>query len=225
MTKDEMVLAVQEMIGDTNSVYATSSTVLRYLNWAQKQIAEKTECLQKKVTITSLDADGGALLPVDFFRPIVVKWAGQNLYEVFQDQIRISGMVDAPQSNTQAVGYCVFPYFQTSATVRNPRMEFYPQQTGSQTGLNIEVWYTAYPTDLSGGTDVSGLPEFMHEIAVMYAVRKFKLQEDDYQAARELQTEIDRMMSEAMFLVHAGSYTSFSSVRDPEAGARIFWDW
>lgn len=224
MLKSEMISAVKGLAGDENQVLWSDTQILRYLNWAQKQLAEKTECLQKKITITSLDSDGGVLLPTDFFRVLNVKYTGQNLYEVQQDTIRSQGMIDEP-STQQPVGYCVFPYFQTSATVRNPRMEFFPQQTGSQTGLSIEVWYIAHPLDLSADTDVSGLPEFMHEIAVMYAVKRCKQQEDDFQAAREFQTEIDRMLADAMFTMHAGNYTSFGSVRDPEEFYRNYFDW
>lgn len=210
----EMRALVHSLSGDENFVVFTPAQVGTFLNNAARTIAVQTEILTKTVTFTSLDADGGVVLPVDWIKPVWIRWAGTQLFEVNLDMIRVEGYLEEPAVG-QPSGYVQLLSRQTSATVHNSRLEFWPQQTGSQSGLDIDCEYIAFPTVMTADSDICGLPDILHEPVCLMALKRCKQMENDFQAAEMIQAEINALLSQATTL-YRGTAHSYASIRSSE---------
>lgn len=211
-----MQTMVQDLAGDANQVQFTLTQIQRYLNLAQREIAQRTESVLREATITSLDSSGLAAVPADFIRPVNLRWAGKFLTPMDRDYLQPVGESLVASPNTAPDAFWIDGTLQTSATARAKRIHFYPHQVGSLSGLNIQMLYVAYPLDLSAGTDVSGLPEELHEIVVYRALAHCKVQEGDYQGAAFIMKDVENRIAMSTWTHGPATYDSYGAVRSGE---------
>jgi len=195
---------VESFIGDLSNVLFTQTDMLRYINYGIGEIARQTRSLQATLigtsaTLSSLDQYGGILLPADFVAELDVYYgqgtASQRLVRLPMDSF--SGEIMQPTA-AQPSGYTITDYVVTAPGQR--MMLLYPALTPGLTGQYYRINYVSMPAALVGDSDVIPTPPIFDEILVMYAVRRCKMQENDYQAAdyykREIEERLKLMASE-----------------------------
>lgn len=221
MLFSDMRQMVKDLAGDQDQVQFTNTQINRNLNQAQRIIAYKTECVEKRASFTQLDNvagtfSGGVTLGTDFIRPRIVRFDGQILTEVSQD-VLYPELTSVELVSTLPYGYYLTQTLPTSATARSRRMEFLPSQTLGRLGVNVEMLYIGTPNDMTADSDVSGLPELLHDAVVMTAFARTKLQENDYQGYQFImQNEVTPMIAEAMYILGPSTANSFGEIRDAQ---------
>lgn len=211
-----MQTMVQDLSGDANEVQFTLAQIQRYLNMAQREIAQRTESVLREASITTTDANGFSAVPADFLRPVSLRWNGRFLTPVDRDYVEAIGESLTVVAGAEPEAYWIDGIVQTSATARAKRIHYYPHQAANQSGLNIQFFYVAYPLDLSNANDVSGLPEELHEIVVYRALAHCKVQEGDYQGAQFIMQDVNSRIALSTWTHGPATYDSYGAVRNGE---------
>lgn len=220
MMLSELRTAVQSLVGDLDGILFTTADIDRYLNWAQAEICRRSRVIQKQVTglqtLTSFDTYGGLLLPTDFLIEKEVYYGSPlvRLGRIAYDTYYIDQPTTTPSTATPTV-YTVTDYL-TGSQNNQRHMLFYPYMTPGLTNQNVRVSYIAKPAALVVTTDVPNLPDQWHELIVLMAVRRCKVQEDDWQAAGNLQQEIERYYKELLSELQGDSALVSYQIRDEQ---------
>lgn len=174
----DMSTTVQQLIGDETESQFKLAQIRRYLNMGQRYASSELECIEKEYTNSGNLATYGNIgtfpLPSDFIRARTVI-LNNNALSYLQNFPRNELPLQAGQSGTVATHY----YILNAASV-GKQMAFYPSLPGGQ-AVSLTLLYTAYAADMVNPTDISALPETTHELIIMYALARCKLQENDYE--------------------------------------------
>jgi len=194
-TLGDIKAAVRAFSGDTNSVLFLDADLLRYTNYALKDIARTTRCLQGLLASTSgtLSAGeqyGGVLLPTDFLVDMDVWWGlpavrlGRLPYVSFTGEFQQAAA-------SQPTMYTISDHLVANGQrILSP----YPWQPVGTTGQNYRIYYVSEHPAVAADGDTIKFPESLTEAIAFYVLRRCKIQEDDWQAAQALQSEIERVV-------------------------------
>lgn len=178
MNFGDMVLTVQQLIGDETDSQFKSAQIKRFLNMGQRYLAAELECIEKTYTNAGSLGTYGNIgtfpLPTDFIRARYVNVNGYSL-EFLQNYPTNELPIQNAQASTVPTHYYIL-----NASNGAKQMAFYPSLPGG-TAATLTMHYTGYPADMVNNADISALPETGHELIVMYALARCKLQENDYE--------------------------------------------
>lgn len=208
-----MRTAVAALAGDETFAQFTAAQINIYINWGQAEVARRLELLQEVQTTTSLDSgslSGGIVLPVNFDQELFVFWSGFKLsrmdYATYFD-----GFSPGQLGNDQPSYYTIQNAGLTTGT---RRMLFYPYQNFARTGLGIQVVYQGLPADLTADGDNCMLPVPCHEVVVLYALARCKMQENDMQGYQMIMRDVDMRSMALSSLLEESDAFSYAVVRN-----------
>lgn len=218
---------VKSYTGDLQSILFTDADMLRYINAGVTEFARKTRCLRSSVTssdatLNSTDLYGGVVLPSTFLVELDVYW-GSPAARLARLPMSIFSQTEQQTTTGQPSAYVIGGYTAGSA---NQRVLYpYPWMTPGATGQSYRVNYVYLPPASTADSDTIPLPSTLDEALTLYAVRRCKIQEDDYQSAAMLKNEIDdtlvRFMAE---LSDHGDLEPFQ-IQDETTQAYSLWEW
>lgn len=194
----DMRTEVWQLIGDEVGVQFKAAQVNRYLNAAQKYVAGELEIYQSTLTTLTPSPDtnykvGGFLLPETVIRPLRVMWlSGATYVEVpWLQRFPYNEEFSQPAATYSGIpdNYYITNNLLSNLSTLGRRIEFYPSVSPTYTIPGIHIVYSAYPPDMAADGDISPLPTALHEIIVMYALSRCKMQENDYEGAQFIMKE------------------------------------
>jgi hypothetical protein len=218
MNLTQMQTSVAALAGDESNVQFTLTQIAQYLNWGTDEIERRLEILQKQQIFTVLDSVdnvGGVALPADFDQELHVFWNEIPLSRI--DYADYYSDWTGQTANDNASYYSVTGW-NSVATAR--RMVFYPYQPMGRTGISVRVIYQCISADLVGPTDIPLLPEVTHEVIVLYALARCKLQENDYAGYTMINKDIENRLLMLATLTDEASAFSYPTVRS-EVGSVV----
>lgn len=211
MNLTQMISAVSALAGDESQVQFTPTQITQYINWGIDEIARRLENLQKQVTFTTLDSVdtvGGVALPLDFDQELFVFWNEIPLSRM--DYGHYYADWQGQTDNGNATYYTVTGL---NSVVNARRMVFYPYQAMGRTGISVRVIYQCFSPDLVLTTDTPALPEITHEVIVLYALSRCKLQENDYSGYTMVNKDVDARLMQLSTLMDEANGFSYPVVR------------
>jgi hypothetical protein len=211
MNLTQMITSVSALAGDESQVQFTPAQITQYLNWAIGEISRRLESLQKQTTFTTLDSIdnvGGVALPADFKQELFVFWNEIPLTRFDYGHYYADWSGQTGGSNP--THYTVTGW---NSVALARRMVFYPYQTMGRTGVSIRVVYQYLSPDLALATDTPALPEITHEVLVLYALARCKLQENDYAAYSLIKKDVDFKLMELTSLMDEADGFSYPTIR------------
>jgi len=224
----ELRTAVQAMTGDLDGVLFTVADIDRYLNMAQTEICRRARILQKNIsgaqTLSSFDTYGGLLLPTDFLIEKEVYYGNPlvRLGKLPYDSFWIDQPTTTPSTATPT-SYVVTDYL-TGSQNNQRHMLFYPFMTPGLTNQFVRVGYIAKPAVLTSPTDIPNLPDQWHELIILMATRRCKIQEDDWQAATSLAGEAEKYYTLLLSEFQDDSDLVNYQIRDEQTTFYPIWD-
>jgi hypothetical protein len=211
MNLTQMITSVSALAGDESQVQFTPAQITQYINWGIDEISRRLENLQKQVTFTTLDSVdtvGGVAMPADFDQELHVFWNEIPLTRMdYADYY--SGWSGQTDSGNAAF-YSVTGYNSVSLA---RRMVFYPYQAMGRTGVFVRVIYQYLSPDLVVSTDTPVLPEITHEVVVLYALARCKMQENDYQGYQMINKDVDYKIMQLSSMMDEANGFSYPVVR------------
>ena len=175
------------------------------------------ENLQKQVTFTTLDSVdnvGGVALPADFDQELHVFWNEIPLSRM--DYAHYYSGWSGQTDSSNATYYTVTGYGSSGR-----RMLFYPYQAMGRTGVNVRIIYQYLSTDMVLSSDTPALPDITHEVVVLYALARCKLQENDYQGYQTINRDVDGRLMQLSSLMDEADGFSYPTIRsETEAVSR-----
>jgi hypothetical protein len=222
----EMRTGVQSLSGDLSGVLFTNTDVNRYINQGVNEIVKRTRCLQKatvvsNATLISGDVYGGVLLPADFVIELDVYYGTvaapvrlmrMNLAQFNADTVQTGG-------GTPTM-YSIGNY---DATTGQRVMYFYPWMTPGLVNQSYIIRYVPDPPLLVGDSDVVPTPQMLDEVLMFFALRRCKIQENDFQSASALQGEIDQKLNEFQYFMNDhGELANFQLPEESVATYSVF---
>lgn len=217
MTRDELVATVQSLVGDTAGAEFDTTTITRFLNLAQQDIARQTEFLLKKIVSTTITATTSVLpqsyaLPTDFLQISRVLWDTQPLYPIDSDEVK--------KFTDVAAGTPFAYYLWGGAYIR-----FYPEST-AVTGLNLVLEYVCKPAAFTSGTTQSGFPDHFDQVLIDFAVSRVKFIQEDNDGYSTMKQSYSTGLAEAKSERNLREWEEFGQIRDcdPDLNQRSL-DW
>lgn len=213
---------VSALAGDESNVQFSATQIYQYLSWGQQEICRRLELCQEPVSFTALDAGapGGVALPSDFSQELHVFWGGSRLSRM--DYASFYNDYAGTTSTDNAAAYTVGGY-SAVAPVGVRKMLFWPYQTASRTGLNIEVIYTSVPNDITIANGIV-LPTVCHEALCLYALARCKLQENDYPAYQLINKDVYAKLLEMTSLMNEADGFSYPVIRSETSAGSVTLD-
>lgn len=211
MNLGQMETMVQRLVGDSDQSQFLLTDIDQYINWAMRDIGRKLDLFVKTTTFAAFDAGplaGGIILPVDFGRVLTVYV--NSVKQTPMPRGKLWNDTSISLGTGTPVYYAIHPY---EATSKSRRMVFYPYQNLNGTA-SISLTYVARAADMSVAGTECPLPDDLHEIVVLMAVYKCKIQENDLQAAGFIQKDIDDRMAWSAYNVNQVEENEYSFIND-----------
>jgi hypothetical protein len=218
----EIKTGVRSYTGDLDGVLFTDADILRYINAGIGEIVKRTRCLQTATIVTgatliATDMYGGVQLPADFLIELDVYY-GPVASATRLGRLNFNKFAsDTIETGTGApTMYAIGNYDATGRRI----LYFYPWMTPGLTNQSYIVRYIPAPVKLTVDGDTVPTPGGLDEVLTMYAVRRCKIQESDFQAAQFLQGEIDQKVNE--FTSFLNDHGELSNFQLPEETAQFY---
>lgn len=208
----QMRTACAALTGDETFSQFTAAQVNVYLNWGQQEVARRLELLQQVQVATALDSgtlSGGLVLSINFDQEMFVLWSNFKLTRM--DYASYLEGFSPGQLGADQPSYYTIQNADSTTGLR--RMLFFPYQNFARTGLSIQVVYQGLPADMSIDGDNCFLPLPCHEVVVLYAVARCKMQENDMQGYQMVMRDVDMRCMSLATLVEESDAFSYSVIR------------
>ena len=161
MELSELLTEVRSYIAEPEAGFITDTEITRWLNLAQYDVVNKTECLESKITLSETGSEFA--LPSDCLKVKWVLYNGDRLtYIPFTEYLNVSSRTD-----TGVVSHY---------TLRRHNLYLC---YASDTANEITVYYVEIPDELSASDDIPFNEEDrlvpFHNLLVLYAAYRAKL--------------------------------------------------
>ena len=173
MELSELITEVRSYIAEPEAGFITDTEITRWLNLAQYDVVNKTQCLQNSADIT--ESSGSFSLSSDAVRVKWVVYDGDKLtYMPFVEYLNVDSRTDVGVVSHYAVkGNKIFTCYATSS------------------GATITVYYDEIPDELSASDDIPFNEEDrlvpFHNLLVLYAAYRAKLKAREEDAGSLIQ--------------------------------------
>lgn len=179
MTGDKMVLQVRSMVGEAQPGFLTDDDIIRWLNLAQLELAQRTGLLVSEAESTSVASQKKYGLKDDFMEAVKVWYA--------EDQLRYRGLHELTAM-----------YSRSDLNTEGTPQEYYLMSTADSglclflrpvpavTGDEIATWYRARPDVLTASSSSTSLirPEF-HMALCHWAAAQARKKRREYRESRD----------------------------------------
>lgn len=205
MTLDEIKSQVLREIGDLGEyeLFVKETDIENWIYEAELRIARRADLLDKTDTTHTTTAGTSAYSsPADELALQKVEVDG---YRVEQIDFLELGNVDERPSTASAAAVPYFWYYRTG------NINFYPAP--GNTGDQITIYYSYYPTKLTTGSSSPTVPVEFHPALVTYCLMRAKEMEEETQDALHFMERFERDLADIEFEEQHGHNPDYPSVR------------
>lgn len=221
--------AVGSMTGDVQFVLFSKADILRYLNWSMREITRDLKITQNVAvgapgTLSSFDVVGGVILPVDFTNEnaVYMGTGADSLIRLTRIPQNIFWQDGIAPTGAQPTAYTVSDYLPAPNGASRHLMPYPHMSPGASVHYRIE-YQSTFPA-LTGDADVLLTPPILDELLVLCVTYKCKFQENDFQSAAPIQTEI-RQLKQALLADFAEhSDFEFYNIQSNPGPTHAMWE-
>lgn len=182
MLVSDVKTRVKRQFGDESSVQVTDADILRWINDAQRVIAQNNRLLEVKGTLSTIANQQDYTLPTGILRLISIRYStiklqGMSLQEF--DELITNGQIPGAAAATGDPNYfCVFA----------GSISLFPiPSTSVVNGLTI--FYHRIPADRVNDADVLDLPTIYHDRVVEFCLQQAYELDENFEASKEKQQQ------------------------------------
>lgn len=210
---------VYARMAESGAGFFTNDQLDQWLADGQRDVAVRTEPVVTTATVTTTSGTAEYELPSDVLSIRQVHYLDSNsAWTLLRETSWEALFTASPDFENDTDGMPLRWYW------RSQVLGLYPAPSATYAGTDtLRILYTYTPSPMTGDGDTSGLPDWLDDAIILFAVYRALLKDRDFQRAQAMAQEYSRHVSDAVLKLQRHRREMAPRLIPTQTSYRRFW--